>query len=188
MYFSNQELKKFGFTKIGKNVKVSKFVSFYSFKGEIGDNSRIDDYAILKGNIKIGKNVHISSFDYFASVGGHILIGDYTGVSAQVSIYSVSDDYLGDYMTNPTVNKNFRKIIKGKVIIGKNVSIGAGTVKLPNTKLGHSVSIGAQSLVSRNIKSGFLFVNRAKEILIKVKNLKKIKEKIKKFEKLNSSI
>ena len=84
--------------------------------------------------------------------------------------------------------KNFRKIIKGKVIIGKNVSIGAGTVILPNTKLGHSVSIGAQSLVSRNIKSGFLFVNRAKEILIKVKNLKKIKEKIKKFEKLNSSI
>lgn len=188
MYFSKQELIDIGFKKIGKNIKVSKLAKFYSFKGTIGDNTRIDDYAILKGNIKIGRNVHISSFDYFASVGGLISIGDYTGISARVSIYSVSDDYIGDFMTNPTVNKKFRKTIKGKVLIGKNVSIGTGSVLLPNIKLGHSVSVGAQSLVTKNIKSGNLFVNRGKEINIKIKDLKKIKKKIKIFEKLNSTV
>ena len=110
MYYTNRELKNLGFSRVGKNVQVSKLAQFYSIKGSIGDNSRIDDFAILKGHITIGKYVHISSFDYLASVGGLISIGNYTGISANVSIYSVTDDYIGNYMTNPTVKTKFRNI------------------------------------------------------------------------------
>ena len=188
MYYSNKELHNIGFTKVGKNVQVSKLAKFYSIKGFIGDNSRIDDFAILKGHIKIGKYVHISSFNYLASVGGLISIGNYTGISANVSIYSVTDDYIGNYMTNPTINKKFRKIIMGKVIISENVSIGAGAVILPNVTVGHSASIGAQSVVNKKIKSGYIYLNRGQEIYRKLKDLNEIKNKIKKFKKLNSTI
>ena len=188
MFFNKFELKKIGFSKIGNNVKVSKYAKFYSFDGIIGDNSRIDDYAILKGHVKIGKNVHISSFDYIASVGGLISIGDYTGISANVCIYSVSDDYIGNFMTNPTVSEKFRNITRGKVKISENVSIGAGSVILPNVSIGHSASIGALSTVNKTIKPGYLYMNRGKEIYTKLKDIEKIKKKIKKFKKLNSSI
>ena len=188
MYYSKEELKNIGFSKVGKNVKVSKFVNFYSFKGEIGNNSRIDDYVILKGNIKIGKNVHISSFNYFAAVKSKIEIGDYTGISANVSIFAVTDDYLGNFLTNPTVNEKFRKTLKAPVIVGQNVSIGAGSILLPKIKIGHSASIAAMSLVNKNVKSGHIFQQLSQLRYFKIKNFLIKKKKIKKFNKLNSTI
>ena len=188
MYYSYEELLKIGFKRIGKNVKVSRLAKFYAFKGSIGNNSRIDDFAILKGNIKIGRNVHISSFDYLAAVGSLITIGNYTGISANVLIFSVTDDYFGNFMTNPTVDKKFRKTIKGPVKIGENVSIGAGSVLLPNIKIGHSASIGALSLVNRNVKSGYIYLNRGNETYMKIKDTNVIKKKIKKFKKLDTTI
>lgn len=42
----------------------------------------------------------------------------------------------------------------GRVRIGNNVFIGAGTIVLPNVEIGDNVIIGAGSVVSRSIPSG----------------------------------
>ena len=55
-YYSEKELKRLGFKKIGKKVKISKKSSIYYPKNiSIGDYSRIDDFAVISGKIKIGK-------------------------------------------------------------------------------------------------------------------------------------
>ena len=183
MFYSNDQLKKLGFKKIGKNVQISNLCRFYKFKGNVGNNTRIDDYCIFKGNINIGKNVHISSFCYFAAVESKISIGDLTGISNKVSIYGVSDDFIGNYLTNPTVDKKFRNIIKGEVQIGKNVSIGAHVIILPKSKIGDSVSVGASSIVNRKLKSGYIYVstNSLKKVI--KKDVKLINKKLKNFKK-----
>jgi len=183
MFYSNDQLKKLGFKKIGKNVQISNLCRFYEFEGKVGNNTRIDDYCIFKGNINIGKNVHISSFCYFAAVGSKITIGDLTGISNKVSIYGVSDDFIGNYLTNPTVDKKFRNIIKGDVHIGKNVSIGAHVLILPKSKIGDSVSVGASSIVNRELKSGYVYVstNSLKKVI--KKDMKSINKKLKNFKK-----
>lgn len=45
------------------------------------------------------------------------------------------------------------KQIKGKVTIGDNVFLGAGSVIMPGVKIGDNVIIGANCVVTRNIKS-----------------------------------
>jgi acetyltransferase-like isoleucine patch superfamily enzyme len=187
-YYTNIELSKIGFKKIGRNVRISNSCRFYSFSGEIGDNSRIDDYSIFKGKIFFGSNVHISSFCYLAAVGGEIVIGDLSGVSNKVSIYAVTDDFLGDFLTNPTVMDKFKNVKRGKVIIGKNVSIGSHCLILPNVTVGDSSSLGAMCLVNKNVKKGQVLLTKQEKFYGVKKNLKIINIKINKFKKLNSSI
>ena len=180
-YYSIAELKKLGFKKIGKNVKISNDCRFYSFEGEVGNNTRIDDYNIFKGKIYFGNNVHISSFCYFSAVGGEIIIGDLTGISNKVSIYAVSDDFIGNFLTNPTVSEKFRNVTRGKVDIGSNVSIGAHSLILPNIKVGDSCSIGAKSLVNKNLKNGEILLTKQDKFYYTKKNINKINNLIKQF-------
>lgn len=187
-YYTNIELSKIGFKKIGRNVRISNSCRFYSFSGEIGNNTRIDDYSIFKGKIFFGSNVHISSFCYFAAVGGEIVIGDLSGISNKVSIYAVTDDFLGDFLTNPTVMDKLKNVKRGKVIIGKNVSIGSHCLILPNVLVGDSSSLGAMSLINKNVKNGQVLLTKQEKFYGVKKNLKIINIKINKFKKLNSSI
>lgn len=45
----------------------------------------------------------------------------------------------------------------GRVVIGNRVFIGAGTVVLPNVRIGDDVIIGANSTVTRDLEGGFVY-------------------------------
>ena len=67
-FYSEKELQQMNFKYIGKNVLVSRKASIYGIENiSIDDNSRIDDFCILSGNITIGKNVHIAAACLFFS-------------------------------------------------------------------------------------------------------------------------
>lgn len=152
-FYSESELKMLGLMSIGDNVKISRKVSFYNAdRISIGDNTRIDDYCVLSagdGGIFIGKNVHIAVFCSLIGKGS-IYIHDYVGLSSRVSIYSSNDDYSGQFMTNPTVDKEYTNVTVGEIIISKHVIIGSGSIVLPNVRIDEGVAIGALSLVNQN--------------------------------------
>lgn len=53
----------------------------------------------------------------------------------------------------------------GRVIIGNNVFVGAGTTILPNVKIGDNVIIGANSVASKDVESNLVIAgNPAKKI------------------------
>lgn len=149
MFLTNDQLFVMGFKHIGQNVKISDKAVFYNI-GEIsvGDNSRIDDFAILSGReIKIGRYVHIACFAQIVGQGT-VIMEDYSAISAKVCIFSSTDSYSGEYMTNPCTPEHVRNTRHGLVYLGRHVVVGAGSIILPDVSLSHGCAVGALSLVN----------------------------------------
>ena len=146
------ELQRMGIKILGKNIKISKYVRIYNPQNLIlHNNIRIDDYTILSGigQIEIKNYVHIGPQSFITS-GSKILLSDFTGLSSGVKLFGSSDNYNGNFMTNPTVPKKFVGTIIGDIILKPHVVIGAGSVVLPNITLGQGSAIGSLSLVNKN--------------------------------------
>ena len=153
-FYNQAELRDMGFGFLGKDVQISRKASFYNpGKIHISNFSRIDDFCVFSaggsGTIKIGRNVHIAV--YVSIIGKeNIIIEDFANISSRVSIYSSNDDYSGEYMTNPTVDRNFTNVNNLPIYIGRHVLIGSGSIVLPGVHINEGACVGALSLVNKN--------------------------------------
>ena len=153
-FLSRSQVEAIGFRAVGKDVKISDTARFYSAQMiEIADHVRIDDFCILsagEGGIRIGRHVHIGCY---ASLIGkeNITLEDYSGLSGRVSLYSSTEDYSGQCLTNPTVPDALRKPTHGPVRIGRHAIIGSGAVILPGVTIGEGAAAGALTLVARDL-------------------------------------
>jgi len=168
-FYTNKELQTLG-VRCGSNVLISRKVSIYCTQLEIGENVRIDDFCILVGKIKIGSFVHIAAFGQLSGSSG-ITIEDFSNLSSRVSLFSQTDDYSGEFMTNPMVDNKFTKVTKGEVIIQKHSIIGSGSVILPQVTLAEGTAVGALSLINSNTQSWSIYAGiPAKKIKDRKKN------------------
>lgn len=156
--YTNEELTKLGFSRIGADTRISKEAKFYTTLGELGDKVRIDTYAICTGEINLSDYVHISPFCFLGGTGGKIIMGAYSGISTHVSIFTKSDDY----STNRT---GTAKKLFGDVVIGQYSIIGSGTKILPGVKIGNFVSIGCNCVINRDIPDHTIIISRASALL-----------------------
>jgi acetyltransferase-like isoleucine patch superfamily enzyme len=117
----------------------------------IGDSVIVDDFVFLMGGTKteIGSFIHIASFTSITG-GGEFIMGDYSGLSGGVKIYTGNEDYSGGCMTNPTVPFPYRKPVRSFVKIGKHAIVGANSVVLPGVTIGEGAVVGANSLVTKD--------------------------------------
>jgi galactoside O-acetyltransferase len=186
-HFTEEDLKIF--KHVGLNVIISSKASFHNPSNiSIGDNTRIDDFCILSagnGGIIIGRNVHIAA--YVSIIGsGKVTVSDFAGISSRVSVYSSNDDYSGEYMTGPTVNKKFTNVTSGEIFIGRHVVIGAGSIVLPNVRLEDGAIVGSLSLVKDNCEGFYLYAGvPAKKIKQRSRRLLELEKEFLKLEKLN---
>jgi len=152
-FYSEEEINQIGFKSIGKNVLISKKASFYSPETiSIGSNVRIDDFCILSGNIVLRNYIHISAYCALYGANG-ILMDDFTGLSPRTTIFSATDDFSGDFLVGPMIDKEYTNIIGGKVYIGKYSQIGANSVVFPNIMIEEGVAVGALSLVNKSLSA-----------------------------------
>jgi dTDP-4-amino-4,6-dideoxy-D-glucose acyltransferase len=179
---SSDEIQSMGFVSVGDNVQISDRATFYGIdKIQIGSNVRIDDFCVLAagiGGIEIGSYVHIA---VGASLIGaeNITLSDFSGLSSRVSIYSSSDDYSGEYLTNPTVPNEYKNVKNAPVFIGRHVIVGSGSVILPGVRIEEGAAIGALSLVVMNCESFGIYSgnplrrikNRMRDFLVLEKRL-----------------
>lgn len=168
-YYDDKELSLFGFCSIGTNVKIAKNCTIVGLSNiSIGSNVRIDGYSTIiasgAGKLNIGSFVHIGGWS-FLSAGNGITMEDFSGISQGVRMYSKTDDYSGQYLTNPTVPEEFTGAEGGPIILKKHVIIGSGTVVLPKVTIGEGSSVGALSLVNKNLEPwGVYFGTPAKRL------------------------
>ncbi len=177
-FYTEEELREIGFKKVGKNVLISKKASIYGASEiSIGNNTRIDDFVILSGNITIGNNVHIAvQASLFAGESG-IILEDFVGISSRTVVYAESDDYSGEAMTNPTVPDEYRNIICGKVVLKRHALVGTGSTILPGVTIEEGTSVGSMSLVNKSLDEWGMYVgvpckkirDRSKRILAREK-------------------
>jgi galactoside O-acetyltransferase len=186
-YYNEVELKSFGFKSVGCDVKIAKNCTIIGLENiSIGSHVIIDSYCSIivnrPGELRIGSYIHIGAFCHLLANDG-IEIGDFSGLSQGVKIYSRTDDYSGKSLTNPTIPNKYKNIKKGKVTIGEHVIIGANSIVLPKLNIPEGVSIGALSLVSTSLDSWTMYMgNPLKKI---IKRSQKLLEKREAFLKEN---
>lgn len=146
-FYTEDELRAIGLGRCGRNVLVSRHARIYSPGSiEIGDHTRIDDFCIVSGRVRLGRYVHIAAYVALYG-GGGIEVGDYAGVSARTLVYSVSDDFSGEYLAGPTIPEACRRVASAPVRLDRFSLIGAASVILPGVTVHEGASIGAMSLV-----------------------------------------
>ena len=179
-FYNQIELSKIGFNSVGKNVLISKKCSIYNPENiTIGDNVRIDDFCILSGKICLGNYIHIAASSVlFGGIEG-IIIKDYSCLSSRCAIYAITDDYSGNYMTNPMVPDKFRNVVYKEVIIGKHVVIGSGSTVLPGVHIADGVSIGSMTLVNKDLNEIAIYVGvPAKKLKDRSRNIFNLENKL----------
>lgn len=148
---------------IGKNTETREYCTVHD--SEIGGNCLILERVSVKKS-KIGNNVAINSGTYieFAEISDKVLIGpncSIVGVHHQFSEKGVSQENLYD-----------------KVFVGKNSWIGANTVVRNGVKIGEKCVVGAGSLITKDIPSGYIAIGNPMR-LYSIKDWFKKKKKTK---------
>ena len=118
----------------------------------VGEYSQIDDFVFINAGkmCRIGRFVHIASFVSIVG-GGEFSIDDYSGFSAGCRVITGTDDYMGPYMTNPTVPHEFTHYQISPIRIEKHVIIGTNVVIFPGVTIGEGASVGACTTVRRDL-------------------------------------
>lgn len=149
-FYSPDELAKLGLRSFGESVLISRKASLYNAGAiELGSHVRIDDFCVLSagtGGIAIGSFVHVAV--YASMIGnGRIKLDDYSCLSGRVAVYSSSDDFSGEHLTNPMVPEAYRGVVSADVVVGRHALVGAGSIVLPGVTVGAGAAVGAMSLV-----------------------------------------
>lgn len=159
-YYSDHKLRDSGFRSIGENVKIHSRSSIYCPENiSIGNNVIIQDFVVIvaTGPVEIGDNVEINCFSYIGGTYG-VCIGNYVTLAPGVRIFSVSDDYSGEFLMH---RRHFSEAHMGKdigkVTVEDYAIIGVDSVVMPNIKIDIGASVGAMSFVTQDLNSWSIY-------------------------------
>lgn len=150
-YYTEEELAQLGLKSYGKDVHLSRKVSLYGVGNiSIGNHVRIDDFCILSGNISIGNYVHVNPYTGIYAGKAGVTLDDFANLASRITIYAISDDYSGEYMTSPLLPEEVTSIKQAPVHVCKHVIVGTGSAILPGVTIGEGCAVGAMSLVKKS--------------------------------------
>ncbi len=120
---------------------------------EIGDGSQIDDFIFMYGGkgIKIGKMNHFASFISVIG-GGELITEDYVGIATGSRIITGTHHYGEGNRISPLIPDSEQCVLRGTIILEKDVFIGANVVIHPNIVVGEGAIIGSGGIVLKNIE------------------------------------
>jgi acetyltransferase-like isoleucine patch superfamily enzyme len=142
--------------KLGKNVKLSKFINLYGC--EIGDDTKIGAFVEIQKNAKVGNNCKISSHTFICE-----------GVTIEDDVFiGHSVTFINDSYPRATANGHLQTEADWKVettLVMKGVSIGSGTTILSKVTIGENAIIGAGSVVTRDVPANVIVAGNPAKIL-----------------------
>lgn len=158
-FFSEEELAQLGLKSYGDNVRISRLARLYGAEFmELGSNVRIDDFSILSAStaaLICGDFVHIAAGVYIYGQAG-LFIEDHVNLSAGVKIFTITDDFGGNFLVGAT-EPHGRNVVSIPLTISRHVVIGANSVVLPGAILPEGVAIGACSMVKHACESWYIY-------------------------------
>lgn len=145
--------------KLGRNVKLSKFVNLYGC--HVGDNTKIGAFVEIQKNARVGRSCKISSHTFICE---GVTIDD--GCFIGHGVMFINDNY--PQAVNSRGRLESEKDWSNRLVkthIGKGVAIGSNATILGGISIGTGAIIGAGSTVTKNIPAGELWVgNPAKRL------------------------
>ena len=171
-------------TKIGKNVSIEPYVVIGK-KVRIQNNVRIFSFSHLE-NVKIENNVTVGPFARLrpgtvlksgSRVGNFVEIKKSNlGKNSKVNHLSyIGDANIGDFVNigAGTITCNYDGRNKNKTTIKNKVFVGSNSSLVAPVTLNEKSTIGAGSVITRNVKKNSLALTRSKQT--EVKNYKRKK-------------
>jgi len=176
---------------------------FLSKDTKFGKNVTIEPYVVIRSKVKIGSNVVIKSFSHIEDtlMENNVVIGPYARLRPGTILKSGSKignfveikkskigknskvshlSYIGDASVGQnsnigagTITCNYDGSKKHKTSISDNVFIGSNTSLVAPVKIDKNSTVGAGSVITRNIKKNSLALTRSKQQ--EVKNYKRKK-------------
>ena len=126
--------------------------------------------------MRIGKYCHVACYTALFAAAG-IIMEDFSGLSGHCVVYSKSDDYSGETMSNPTVLEKYKNTKSGLVILMKHVLVGHGVTIMPGVTIGEGTAIGAKSFVNKDCDPWSIYAGiPARKVGERSKNLLKLEE------------
>jgi len=169
-----------------EGVKTFEFTKIIGIENiEFDYNIIIDDFVLIyaKDKIKIGNFVHIASFTSISG-GGELIMEDYSTISSGCRIVTGTDDFIGAGFGNSTINNDFRNLTIAKVTLKKFSIIGGNSVILPGVTIGEGVSVGAGSVITKDLEPWGIYIGNKR---VGERNKKEIMKSFSQFEALSES-
>jgi len=148
--------------KLGKDVKLAKFINLYGC--EVGDNTKIGAFVEIQKNARVGKNCKISSHTFICegvTVEDDVFIGH--------GVMFINDSY-----PRATINGQLQTEQDWKVettLVKRGVSIGSAATILANVTIGENALIGAGSVVTRDVPANAIVAgNPARQLRYLIPN------------------
>jgi UDP-2-acetamido-3-amino-2,3-dideoxy-glucuronate N-acetyltransferase len=129
--------------KLGKDVKLSKFINLYGC--EIGDETKIGAFVEIQKNAKVGNRCKISSHTFICE---GVEIADDVFVGHGVTF--INDKYPRAVKANGALQTSEDwKVVP--TIVRRGASIGSGSTILCGVEIGEGAIVGAGSVVTRDV-------------------------------------
>ena len=147
--------------KLGKGVKLSKFINLYGC--EIGDDTKIGAFVEIQKNASVGRQCKISSHTFICegvTIEDNVFIGH--GVM-----------FINDIYPRATANGQLQTEADWKVertVIKNGASIGTGATILANVTIGENAIVGAGSVVTKNVPANCIVAGNPAKMLRKIES------------------
>jgi acetyltransferase-like isoleucine patch superfamily enzyme len=129
--------------KLGKNVKLSKFINMYGC--EVGDDTKVGAFVEIQKNATVGRRCKISSHTFICEgvkIEDNVFIGH--SVTFINDAYPRATTAEGDLQTEADWSVE-------STVVRKGASIGSGSTILSKVTVGSNAIVGAGSVVTKDV-------------------------------------
>lgn len=143
--------------KLGKDVKLSKFINLYGCT--VGDETKIGAFVEIQKNATVGRRCKISSHTFICegvSIEDNVFVGH--GVTFINDSYPRATTPEGDLQTEADWKVE-------QTVVKRGASIGSGSTILSRVTIGENAIVGAGSVVTRDVPSGSIVAGNPAKLL-----------------------
>lgn len=143
--------------KLGKDVKLSKFINLYGC--EIGDGTKIGAFVEIQKKATVGQNCKISSHTFICE---GVTIED--GVFVGHSVTFINDSYPRAINPNGDLQTEQDWAVE-RTLVKRGASIGSGSTILSKITIGEYAIVGAGSVLTKDVPAYAIVAGNPAKVL-----------------------